>query len=122
VFRAEPEGIDELQHRVRAGISNLKGLDIGDELGVEILSQLVKGRRTSSEITTFVYGQKRGDDGFESSYSRVRREIRKLESKGLISRNLFGRDRPSTHLRTRYGEAQAEWQENHYRDLSQENN
>jgi len=94
VSRAGSEKIEELNRRVRSGVSKLGGLEIGDQLAVEVLSRLVEGRRTSSEIVTLIYGLKRGDEGFESSYGRVRREIRKLESKGLISRNLFGREKP----------------------------
>jgi hypothetical protein len=97
VFRADSEGakgIDQLQRRVREGVSKLKGLDMGDELVVEILGQLVQGKKTLTEITESVYGLTRSDDGYQSSYSKVTREIRRLESKGLVSRRLFGKDKP----------------------------
>jgi hypothetical protein len=69
-------------------------LDIGDELGVEILSQLVEGRKSASEIVELVYGLRRGDDGHKSCHGKVSREIRRLESKGLVSKSLFGREKP----------------------------
>jgi hypothetical protein len=97
VFRADSEGakqVDQLQHRVREGVSKLKGLDMGDELSVEILGQLVQGRKTTTEITESIYGLSYSDEGWKSSYSKVNRQIRRLESKGLVSRRLLGKDKP----------------------------
>jgi hypothetical protein len=94
VFRAGSEDIDDLKQRVSEGVSKLRGLDIGDELTVEILGQLIHGRKTLTEITEGIYGLGRSDEGFKSSYGRVDREIRKLESKGLVSRKLFGNNKP----------------------------
>ena len=97
MFRASSESsenIDKLQHRVRDGVSKLKGLDFGDELAVEILAQLVEGKKTVAEIVERAYGLRVSDEGFHSSYSKVRRVVRRLESKGLISRKLLGRDKP----------------------------
>lgn len=88
------ENIEKLQQKVRDGVSRLKGLDIGDELAVEIMAQLVEGRRTVSEMVERTYGLRVSDEGFSSSYNRVSREIRRLESKGLVSRKLLGRDKP----------------------------
>jgi hypothetical protein len=97
VSRADHDGIDEfekLRTRVREGVYRLRGLDTGDELGVEILAQLVDGRKSAAEIVLLVYGLRKGDEGFKSCYTRVARGIRKLESKGLVSRKLMGRDKP----------------------------
>ena len=94
VFRAGSEDIDDLKQRVVDGVSKLKGLDVGDELAVEILGQLVQGRRTLTEITEGIYGLSRSDEGFRSSFNRVGREVRRLESKGLVSRKLFGNNKP----------------------------
>lgn len=88
------DDLSDLRRKVAEGISRLRGLDIGDELGVEILSRLVHGRRTVSEIVEQAYGLRSTDEGFYASYRRVSREIRRLESKGLVSRRLFGRDKP----------------------------
>jgi hypothetical protein len=54
----------------------------------------VDGRKSTAEIVELVYGLRKGDDGFKSCYSRVGRAIRRLESKGLVSRRLLGRDKP----------------------------
>ena len=86
--------VDEIRRRVKDGVTNLRGLEIGDELGTEILYQLVDGRKTTSEIVELIYGLRSDDEGFKTSYGKVRREIRRLESKGLISRRLLGRDKP----------------------------
>ncbi len=94
MFRAGSDDIDSLKRRVVDGVSKLKGLDIGDELAVEILSQLVQGRKTITEITEGIYGLSRSDEGFGSCFNRVGREVRRLESKGLVSRRLFGNNRP----------------------------
>jgi DNA-binding transcriptional ArsR family regulator len=75
-------------------VSKLKGIEIGDELAIEILAQLVEGKRTVAEIVERTYGLNVNDEGFHSSYSKVRRVVRRLESKGLISRKLLGRDKP----------------------------
>jgi hypothetical protein len=94
VFRTGSDDIDNLKQRVEDGVSKLKGLDIGDELAIEILSQLVQGRKTITEITEGIYGLSRSDEGFRSCFNRVGREVRRLESKGLVSRRLFGKNRP----------------------------
>jgi hypothetical protein len=97
VFRAGTDGmenVEKLRHRVREGVSRLRGLDMGDELSVEILSHLVEGKMTVSELVTRIYGLGGSEGGYHSCYNRVSREIRRLESKGLVSRQLFGRDKP----------------------------
>jgi hypothetical protein len=88
------ENLKKLRTRVHEGVSKLRGLEIGDELAIEILAQLVDGRKSTAEIVELIYGLRKGDDGFISCYSRVGREIKRLESKGLVSRQLFGRDKP----------------------------
>ena len=86
--------MEDLDRRVKDGVFRLRGLGIGDELAVEILSHLVEGKMTVAEITDRVYGLTSNDEGFNSSYSRVRRGIRRLESKGLVSKSLFGGNKP----------------------------
>lgn len=86
--------MEDLHNKVRDGVSKLRGLNIGDELSVEILSNLIEGRMTVAEITERVYGLTNNDEGYSSCYSRIRRGIRRLESKGLVSRSLFGTNQP----------------------------
>jgi len=87
-------GLDELGAKVSEGVSRLRGLDVGDQLEVEILSRLARGRRTIAELVEQVYGLGRYDEGFGPSYTRVRRKMKRLESKGLVSTKLFGKERP----------------------------
>jgi hypothetical protein len=97
VFRADSDNIeqvDRLQRRVRAGVSRLRGIEIGDELSIEVLAQLIDNRKSQTEIVEGIYGLSRPDEGFKSCYTRIGRELRRLESKGLVSRQLFGRDKP----------------------------
>ena len=94
MFRADHDSIDqidELRTRVKEGVSRLKGLEVGDVLSIEILSQLVDGSKSTAEIVELVYGLKKGDDGFKSCYSRAARAIRVLESKGLEVPNIVAR-------------------------------
>ena len=88
------DDIEDLQDRVRSGISRLRGLEIGDEMAIEILANLIEGRKTVAEVVERIYGLGSHDEGYFSAYSRTRREIRRLESKGLVSRRVFGRDKP----------------------------
>ena len=45
-------------------------------------------------MVELIYGFTRDEEGYKSSYGRVRREIEHLESKGLVSRKLFGKEKP----------------------------
>ncbi len=97
MFRADSDTaskLNRLRARVHEGVSKLKGLEIGDQLAIEILAQLVDGRKSTAEIVELVYGLRKGDGGFISCYSRVAREVKRLESRGLVSRKMFGRDKP----------------------------
>jgi hypothetical protein len=97
VFRADPdniENVDRLQRRIKDGVSKLKGLDIGDTVALEILSQLVESKLTVTEMVERTYGLNVSDEGYHSCYSRMRRELQTLESKGLVSRKLFGKEKP----------------------------
>ena len=52
MFRAgsdNTENIQNLKDKVKEGITKLKDLEIGDELAVEILAQLVEAKKTAAE-------------------------------------------------------------------------
>jgi hypothetical protein len=80
--------------RVRRGVSRLRGLDIADELEVEIVSELIEYRLTAGEIVHRVYGVGRYEEGFNSCYTRTRRALKRLESKGLVSTSFIGKEKP----------------------------
>jgi hypothetical protein len=94
VARPGTDEVDELPARIKSGITRLRGLDIGDEITVEILGNLVDGKKTVAEIVERVYGLNSQDGGYFSAYSRIRRGIRRLESKGLVSTGILGREKP----------------------------
>lgn len=62
---------------------------------VEILEELMSGRRTVEELVEAIYSVRRGETGHSTHYSRIRREVRQLESRGFVCRKrLLGRDKP----------------------------
>jgi len=64
-------------------------------LQIEIVEELLSGRRTIAELVEAIYSLRRGEAGYGTQYSRVRREILRMESEGLVvSKGLFGRQRP----------------------------
>jgi hypothetical protein len=93
-MRDESKELDELDRRVRGGVAKLRGIHVGDEVEVEVLTHLVGGRFTIAELVEKMYGLDRNEEGFSSSYTKVRRATRRLESRGLVSTRLFGKERP----------------------------
>jgi hypothetical protein len=83
-----------LDQRVRRGVVKLRGLDIADELEVEIVTLLIEGRFTAVEIVQRIYGVGRYEEGFNSCYTRTRRALKRLESKGLVSTSFLGKTKP----------------------------
>ncbi len=75
-------------------MSKLRGLDIADELEVEIVSELIEGRLTAVEIVQRIYGVGRYEEGFNSCYTRARRALKRLESRGLVSTSFLGKEKP----------------------------
>jgi hypothetical protein len=88
------DGFNGLHTDVEKGVSRVRGLELGDQVAVEVLTQLVEGRKTVTEIVEGVYGLRRSDEGFSSCFTKVRRATKRLESSGLVSTGIFGRDKP----------------------------
>ena len=64
-------------------------------LQAAITQELLSGRRTVAELTEAILLTKPGDAEYHTQYSRIRREIRQMESRGfVVSRKPFGRDKP----------------------------
>jgi len=60
-----------------------------------IAQELLSGRRTVAELTEAIHTTRPGDPDYTTQYSKIRREIREMESRGLVvSQGLFGRDKP----------------------------
>jgi hypothetical protein len=84
---------EDLRNRALSGVRRLRHLEL-DILEAEILDGLMDGRKNAVELVAHVYGLQRGRQGFRASYLRVCRALRGLESRGLVSTRLFGRDKP----------------------------
>lgn len=88
------KALADLQSQMSGTLKILIEGELKDLTQVCIVRELLDGRRTSSELVDAVYGIRRGDLGFDSCYTRVRRAVVDLESRGFVSRKLFGRDKP----------------------------
>ncbi len=84
----------DTKYRVHRAIEDLETLDLSEILEAQVISHLLEGRRTVAELVEEIYGQRKGDEGFMTLYSRVRRCVRQLESRGYVATRLFGRDKP----------------------------
>jgi hypothetical protein len=85
---------------LRESVRSLKDLALVSELQTEVLRHLVDGPRTVPELVFLIYEVGREDSEFSIYYMRIRRSIRKLENKALVSTKIFGRDKP--YRLTRY--------------------
>ena len=87
-------GVSEMQSAMRRSIERMAKSQLANSAQVEIVRELLYGRRTVAELTEAIYHTRQGDAGYSTQYSRIRKELRELESKGLVVRRLFGRDKP----------------------------
>jgi hypothetical protein len=85
---------DLTRKKVFRAVEDLKQLDVSDLLQAEIIGKLLTGRRTVAELVEEIYGQRKGGTGFMSAYSKTRRSIRELESKGYVTTTIFGKNKP----------------------------
>ena len=88
------DAFQDLRDRINGSLSGLVRAQFTDILQVEILLELLNGRRTVSELVAAVYGVGDGDPGFKTSYSRVSRSAAELRSRGFLSRSLLGKEKP----------------------------
>jgi len=89
-----PDLRDEVRGRVSRATKDLSQLGLQDILQGEVISHLLRARMTAAELTAEIYGQTREMPGFMGAYSRTRRALRELESKGYVVTRLLGRDKP----------------------------
>ncbi len=72
-------------------------------LEVEVLARLVDGRRTVNELVLEIYGTWKDRSGFVADYNRVRRALKNLERRGLVSAPLLSKEK--LYRLTQYGVA-----------------
>ena len=85
---------DDTLRRLDRIVGGIDELGLRSSMEAEVVRQLLRGRRTISEIVQLVFGQDPSSPGFHSSYVRVWRAVRELEAKGLVSAPLLGREKP----------------------------
>ncbi len=86
---------------LRRVMEGIHALGVKGGIQTEIISELVSEPHTIREIVNLLYDRDRDDAGFETYYMRVRRALKFLEAKGLVSSSLFGKEK--TYRLTRHG-------------------
>ena len=77
--------------------SVIKSLDHLEEreLSYTRLLILLLGRnRSIGDLVTIIYGMKSDQPGYRKLYMRVSRRLKSLQSKGFVSKALFGKEKP----------------------------
>jgi len=74
-------------------LRNVESLGLRPGLEAEVFRQLVRGRRTISELVELVFGAGPSSPGFHAYYVRTWRAVRGMESRGLVSAPLLGKDK-----------------------------
>jgi hypothetical protein len=80
--------------RIRHDIRRLGASGLATPLEAEIVVQLLDGRRSPAELAQLIYRQSGGNPVPHHQYMRVSRALRNLESRGYVSRNMFGLPKP----------------------------
>ncbi len=79
--------LQDLQHELNVAV-------LANVTQVKIVQELLKGRRTVARLVEELDGLRKGDPDYSTCYSRVRKETKDLENRAIVSRRMFGRDRP----------------------------
>ncbi len=61
---------------------------------VQIVRELLNGRRTVAELVEALFALRQGDEGYLAQYYQIDKELKLMGSRGLVSRRPFGRDKP----------------------------
>jgi hypothetical protein len=96
--QAEPRSGSLLNNVIRSAmlkdLSYLKVLGVDTVLETEIIVRLLDGRKTAGELVESIFSRGNDDPDFHQYYMRVCRCLKGLESKGYVSRQLFGSRKP----------------------------
>jgi hypothetical protein len=63
-------------------------------LEVEIISRLIQGRRTRNELVEEIFDVRKEGQDYVASYTKVRRGLEDLESRGYVTTPLFAKEKP----------------------------
>jgi hypothetical protein len=94
------EGVLAHGEELRRTLRQLRSLEIATPLQMEVIEKLVEGRRNLPELVELIYHESTGDAGYKPHYMKVKRAAEHLKSRGLVSTNLFGKNKP--YRLTRY--------------------
>ncbi len=88
------KALSDLESRMNRSTRQLMRAQLSSMCQVSIVKELLSGERTLAELVQGVYGLTSTDEGYLTCYTRVRREVGDLESKGFVSRRMLGKNRP----------------------------
>ena len=90
----------ELREKIRDNVRLLSTLDIDTTLQAEIVAHLLDGRKTPAQLAELLFESQGEGSSSHPYYMRVSRALQVLESRGYVSRRLFGSHKP--YRLTRY--------------------
>jgi hypothetical protein len=88
------QSLFELQNTMRRAMEELAKGELTSMVQVQIVRELLNGRRTVAELAEALFGLRQGDEGYLAQYYQIDKELRLMGSRGLVSRRPFGRDKP----------------------------
>jgi len=81
----------EILKRKAWSLDHLENRELGQ---TRILALLLERNRSVGDVVAAVYGRRSDQIGYRGLYMRVSRRLKSLESRGYVSRNRFGKERP----------------------------
>jgi hypothetical protein len=81
----------EILKRKARNLDRLEGRELGQ---TRILALLLERNRSVADTVAAVYSKRSDQTGYRGLYMRVSRRLKSLESRGFVSRALFGKERP----------------------------
>ena len=88
------DSLSRLQANILKATEELAKAELTSAAQVRLVLELLQGRRTATELVESLYGVGRGGEGFSAHYYQVTSELRELESRGIVWRRPFGRNKP----------------------------
>ncbi len=89
-----PSSKISIKDRLLHNLKYQKALGLSTVLETEVVIHLLEGKKSVGQLVRLVYGTEKDDPEFEKNYMRVSRALQPLESKGYVSRRLFGSSKP----------------------------
>ena len=84
----------DLSSTLRKSATAALARELEEPLQLLIIEKLLDGPRSIAELVEQIYGSTNGQPGYMTSYTKTRRALEKLSSKGYVSRRHFGAVKP----------------------------